>query len=125
MEQTVLLGRGKQILEVSEEEWKQHLTHIPQHGQSRLNFMSEEHRQVRYFVVEELITHQKPVQPESISRILNLPLEQVNQLLDELESRLFFLVRGESGAVNWAYPVTVDTTAHQLTFNSGDQIYGA
>ena len=125
MEQNILLGREQQILEVPEAAWKQHLTQIPEHSQSRLNFMTDAHHQIRYFVVKELAYLQKPIQPEWISEKLDLPLERVQMILDELEQKLFFLVRNEEGAVAWAYPVTVEPTPHQLKFTSGEQLYAA
>jgi hypothetical protein len=56
---------------------------------------------------------------------LNIRLEQVNLILAELQEKLFFLVRNEQGAVVWAYPVTVETTPHKLSFASGERLYGA
>jgi len=125
MEERILLGRDKNILEVPESTWKQHLTQIPQHSQSRLSFMTETHHQIRYFVVKELANAQKPIEPEFISEKLNMPVEQVKSILEELERKLFFLVRNEEGAVAWAYPVTVETTPHKLSFASGEHLYGA
>ena len=125
MEEKVLLGRGQLILEIPQAKWKQHLTQIPQHSETRLSFMTDEHHQVRYFVVKELVNKQKPVEPESISGILEMPFERVESILEELERNLFFLVRDERGAVVWAYPVTVETTPHRLNFSSGEQLYGA
>jgi hypothetical protein len=57
--------------------------------------------------------------------MLKLGLDQVDTILDELEQKLFFLVRNAQGAVSWAYPVTVETTPHRLTFKSGEQLYAA
>ena len=36
-----------------------------------------------------------------------------------------FLFRNPLGEVTWAYPVTVDTTPHPITFSSGEKLYGA
>jgi hypothetical protein len=125
MEEKILLGRDQKILEISQATWKQHLTQIPQHSQARLNFMTEAHHQIRYFVVKEMVNRQKPIEPELVSEKLNMPLERVKVILEELERRLFFLVRNEQGAVAWAYPVTVETTPHRLNFSSGERLYGA
>jgi len=113
------------MFEISLATWKQELAHIPQHSQARLNFMTETHHQIRYFVVKEMAIRQKPIEPEMISDKLNIPLERVNFLLEELERELFFLVRNEGGDVAWAYPVTVETTPHKLSFASGERLYGA
>ena len=125
MDSTILLGQDKQILEVSETMWKQHLSQVPQHSQTRLSFMTDTHHKIRYFVVKELAKRQKPIEPEIISTALDISLAEVSVILDELEQKLFFLVRNDQGAVTWAYPVTVDITPHRLTFNTGERLYGA
>jgi hypothetical protein len=125
MEEKILLGRDREILEFPEAAWRHELTQIPQHSQARLNFMTDAHRQIRYFVVKEMATRQKPIEPELISEKLGIPLERVNTLLGELERNLFFLVRNERGAVAWAYPITVETTPHKLSFVSGERLYAA
>lgn len=125
MEEKILLGRDREILEISQATWKQELAQIPQHSQTRLNFMTDTHHQIRNFVVKEMGIRQKPIEPELISEKLSIPLERVNSLLEELEKNLFFLVRNEQGAVAWAYPITVETTPHKLSFTSGERLYGA
>jgi len=125
MSGTILMGRGRQIAKIPRKAWEEHLSGVPQHGETRLGFMSEEHHLVRYFVVRELPRTEEPIRPEFISQKLKLPLAQVNAILDELEKHLFFLVRNEQGAVSWAYPVTVDHTPHHLTFSTGEQLYAA
>jgi hypothetical protein len=125
MGEKILLGKEQQILEIPEATWKQHLTQISQHSQSRLDFMTNAHHQIRYFVVKEMVNTQKPIEPEYISEKLNMSLERVKLILDELERKLFFLVRNEQGAVAWAFPITVETTPHKLIFTSGERLYGA
>jgi hypothetical protein len=125
MNGTIRLGRGRQIIKIPRKEWEKHLCTVPQHSETRLGFMSEEHHLVRYFVVRELPRTGEPIQPEFISHKLKLPLAQTNAILDELERNLFFLVRNEQGAVSWAYPVTVDDTPHHLTFSTGERLNAA
>src|ERR1043166_4504624 len=125
MEEKILLGREQNIIEFPAGTWKGHLTQVPEHSQSRLSFMTDAHHQIRYFVVKEMASRQKSIEPEFISKQLNIPLEQVNLILAELQEKLFFLVRNEQGAVVWAYPVTVEPTPHELSFASGERLYGA
>ena len=87
--------------------------------------MTDAHHQIRYFVVKEMANTQKPIDPKFISEKLNMPIERVKSILDELERKLFFLVRNEQGAVAWAYPMTVEATPHKLSFASGERLYGA
>jgi hypothetical protein len=125
MDEKILLGRDQKIIEIPRAIWEQHLAQIPQHSQSRLSFMTEAHHLIRYLAVKELVYRQKPIEPEFIAKELNMQLEQVNAILEDLERRLFFLVRNERGAVAWAYPVTVETTPHKLIFSSGERLYAA
>lgn len=125
MSDTILLGRGRELVTIPRRRWEEHVGQAPEHGRTRLSFMSEAHRQVRYFVVRELPRIGKPIPPELIARQLRLPLTQVNHILDDLEKNLFFLVRDERGAVSWAFPITVDATPHSLTFSAGEQLYAA
>jgi hypothetical protein len=125
MEEFILIGRDQEILKIPQATWKQHLAHIPEHSQTRLAFMTSAHHQIRYFVVKEMVTSQKPIKPETISEGLKMPLEMVKQILEELERNLFFLVRNDQGAVIWAFPVTVESTPHKIVFNSGERLYGA
>ncbi len=125
MEENVLLGRERYIVDIPQATWRQRLAQVPEHSQTRLRFMTDAHHQVRYFVVKELVRGQKPIAPEFIAEMLALPLEQVKIILDELESKLFFLVRNAQGAVAWAYPMTVEKTPHRLKFDTGEQLYAA
>lgn len=99
MDDKLLVGQGHQILETSETSWKQQLAQVPQNSQARLGFMTEAHHRLRYFAVRELVNGQRPVAPTFIAEMLHLPLEQVEAILEELEKRLFFLVRNEQHAV--------------------------
>jgi hypothetical protein len=125
MDEKILLGRDRQIIEFPEAEWKQQLARVADPMSGRLSFMTAEHHRVRYFVVRELVNTGKPIRPGTISEMLGLPPEQVSAILDELERKLFFLVRDAQGAVAWAYPVTVEPTPHRLYFSTGERLFGA
>jgi hypothetical protein len=87
--------------------------------------MSDEHHSVRNFVVRELPGVGEPLSPEFIAQKLNLPTDRVEVILDELEKHMTFLFRNAEGAVVWAYPVTVASTPHEVTFSTGEQLYSA
>ena len=125
MSETILLGRGRQFAEIPRKRWEGHLSQVPQHSESRLGFMSEEHHLIRRFVVRELPSSGNPMQPEFIAQSLKLPIGRVNAIVEELERNLFFLARNSRGAVSWAYPVTVEKSPHELLFSTGERLYGA
>jgi hypothetical protein len=92
----------------------------------RIAFMTPQHHAVRNFVVRELPRNRcRPLTPAQIAHSLQLDRSTVARLLDELEPRLFFLVRDARGNVSWAFPVTSDRTPHRLRFSTGERISGA
>jgi hypothetical protein len=125
MAETVLLGRGKSIVTIPRQLLDAHLDQVPEHNERRLAFMTAEHHEVRYYVVREMPRIGEPISPDRIGHDLGLPTDEVQRILDDLEQNLFFLVRDDNGAVSWAFPVTTEATPHQLTFRSGERLYGA
>jgi hypothetical protein len=125
MKETLLMGRGKDMVEIPRAEWEEDLSRVPGHCKHRLAFMSEAHHTVRNYVVKELPSFGKPIPPERIGQALNLTHERVREIVYELERNLFFLVRDQEGAVAWAFPVTAEKTTHQLIFSTGERIHAA
>jgi hypothetical protein len=125
MIEQILIGKGDEIEELPRAEWEAMVRATPEHAQSRLAFMTQDHHQVRNMAVLDLPRVGHPLTPEHFATRLDLGFDRVVEVLDELERKLFFLVRNEAGCVPWAYPVTVDRTPHQLTFSTGERLYGA
>jgi hypothetical protein len=92
---------------------------------SDLAFMTPDHQLVRDFMVREMPRFNKPLSPETIAAEVHLPLDRVHSLLDYLEHAMMFLFRNAAGAITWGYPVTVEKTAHQVAFSSGEKLYAA
>ena len=90
-----------------------------------LDFMSAEHHLVRNHVVRALPGVGRPLSPEQIGAAVGLATHRVVEILDGLERHLTFLYRDSTGAVTWAYPVTVDRTPHHLAFSTGERIDAA
>ena len=105
--------------------WQKRLFKRAEKIEKEHGFMSEEHRNVRNFVLRELPRVGEPLSPKFIAQRLSLQAERVEVILDELEKHMAYLFRSKEGAVVWAYPVTVEPTPHHLTFSSGEQVYAA
>lgn len=125
MSETILIGRGRSISTLPRKKWEGHLKAAPERIRKRLDFMSEDHHRVRYHVVRELPRLGRPIGPPEISQALGLSDGRTKQILEELEERLFFLVRNGSGDVAWAFPVTVDRTGHRILFSTGERLDAA
>ena len=125
MESNVLLVRNNKITLVPRQTWQAHIAEIPEHASERLAFMSDDHHRIRNFVVRELPRFSCPITPQEISSELALTPNRVNVILEDLEQRLFFLVRDQQGSIVWAYPLTTERTPHQLQFHNRERIYAA
>jgi hypothetical protein len=125
MTDNILIGEGAELRREPESAWRQELASVLETPSPRLEFMSRAHHRVRDTVVSELPRHGKPMPSEAVADVTGLALGEVEPILAELERRLFFLSRNDEGAVSWAYPVTVEPTAHRLQFTNGESMYAA
>jgi hypothetical protein len=105
--------------------WQRQIRQNAMKARRMLGFMSEKHHLVRNFVVKEIPRTGQSLAPEYIAQQLNLPIDNVKDILNQLEKKLFFLFRNQNGEVVWAYPVTVDKTPHRISFGSGEVLYAA
>jgi hypothetical protein len=121
----IIVGEGREIRNIPDDEFVNAVNHLPERMAERLAFMSRDHHTVRDFVVREMPRQRRPLSPFQIARITGIDFHRVSAILSELEEHLFFLVRNSEGDVNWAFPVTTDSTAHRLSFSSGENIFGA
>ena len=125
MDEFILVGIESEITRLPVADWMRGLAEAPERISQRLNFMSDEHHLVRNFAVTELPRAGSPITLQHISDTLKLSPGRTAKILDDLEKRLFFLVRNEDDAVSWAFPVTTDETPHRLVFNTGERLYAA
>ncbi len=123
MSSRLLIGLGPYMVPVPRMLWQWQIRRSG-HGKD-LDFMSEEHHLVREFVVRELPSVGEPMSPEFIAEKVNLPIERVEDILEDLDKRMTFVCRNEGEAVVWAYPVTAAATPHRVTFSSGEQVHAA
>jgi hypothetical protein len=125
MKNTMLLGVRQHLVPVPGPIWRREVAKNAKAAINNLGFMSQEHHQVRDFVVCEIPRVGKPLSPAFIAGELGLPLSRVGVILDELEKGMTFLFRNTAGEVAWAYPVTSDDTPHLVKFSSGEQVHAA
>ena len=125
MASRILLGFWRAMVGVPPALWQSEIYRNAKKVRARMGFVAEEHRRVQHYCVRELPRAGEPLRPEVIASGLDMPLDKVRALLDELEAGMTFLYRNSSGAVHWAYPVTVDETPHRVIFGSGKQVNAA
>ena len=125
MGDNILLGISRFIIPIPRLIWRRQVPGKARHLTDDLRFMSTQHHQVRNHAVRELPRVGKPLSPESIARSVNLPISQVNAILDDLEEHKTYLFRDKHGAVTWAYPGTVDSTPHHVLLSTGEEVHAA
>jgi hypothetical protein len=76
-------------------------------------------------VVRDLPGSAEPLAAATIAERAEESVADVKQALANLHTWLGFIALDDSGAVEWAYPVTVANTPHHLAFESGERMTGA
>ena len=125
MANTLMSGFWRYMLAVPPFLWEKQIHKARLRITNNLSFMTAAHRRVHHFVVRELPRKGRPLSATFIAEELHMTEAQVIAILEELETHMTFLFRNETGAVTWAYPVTVAPTPHRVTFSSGEQLYAA
>jgi hypothetical protein len=125
MKDNIFLGLGKLFIPIPGFLWRRMFTKNARDAEESLTFMSPAHHAVRDFVVKYLPEVNEPISAAHIATNLNMRLEDVEQIIDDLEQGMTFLYRGCPEGVTWAYPVTIDSTPHQVVFDNGRQTFAA
>jgi hypothetical protein len=118
MFEKVYLGVGKRMIPVPEFIFRPMVKRDTKKIGSR-PALEPDQRRVQHFAVREIPRRREAIAPEVFAAELDLPLDEVLQILDELERRMTFLCRRGGEKVNWAYPVTSDETPHQVRIDGG------
>jgi hypothetical protein len=118
MFETVHLGVGKRMIPVPELIFRPMVRRDTRKLAGRPG-LEPDQRRVQHFAVREIPRRREAIAPAVFADELELPLEEVLQILDELERRMTFLCRRGGEEVSWAYPVTSDETPHQVRIDGG------
>jgi len=125
MKDKIYFGSGSLFTPVPPSIWRHQFSHDSHDTAAKLDFMSIDHHKIRDFVVKQIPEVGAPITTEYIAESLELNPEDVARIIDELEEKMTFLYRSRPEGVTWAYPVTVDSTPHQVIFDSGLQTFAA
>jgi hypothetical protein len=125
MKDNIYLGMGSLFIPIPSFIWRRLVAKTANDAEGNLNFMSADHHKVRDFVVTQIPQIDGPISTATIAENLDMRVEDAKRIIDELERGMTFLYRSRPEGVTWAYPVTVDSTPHRVTFNSGVQTFAA
>ena len=118
MFERILFGVGRHMVPVPEWLFRP-MVRRDANKLERRPVLEPDERRVQHFAVREIPRRREAIAPEVFAAELDLPLDQVNLILDELERRMTFLCRRGGEDVVWAYPVTAEETPHQIRMDGG------
>jgi hypothetical protein len=87
--------------------------------------LSKEERRVHHFIVMKMTVVKDPITPELIASELEMPNDQVREIVDKLENLKTFIFRCDGKGINWAYPFSLENTGFRMTASSGEQFFAA
>jgi len=87
--------------------------------------LSKEERRVHHFIVMKMAVVKDLITEELISSELGIPVDQVHEIIERLESLKTFIYRSDGKGINWAYPLSLENTGFRMTASSGEQFFAA
>ncbi len=88
------------------------------------NLLAEE-RRIHHFIVKTMATVQEPVTVELVSEQLGLPVDMVEKTINKLEEMKTFLYRNDGKGIDWAYPLSLESTGHEMRASTGERFFAA
>lgn len=82
--------------------------------------LSEDERRIHHHIVRIMPTASKPIEALQVSEALELPLNMVAETIDKLEEMKTFLFRTDGQGIDWAYPVSMEDTGHEMRCSTGE-----
>ncbi len=125
MANRLMSGFWRLMLSVPPFLWEKQVVRARGRIAAGMGFMTPDHRAIHHFSVRELPRLGTTLPPATLAAGLALPERRVVSLLADLEARMTFLFRNPAGEVIWAYPLTVETTPHAMTFSTGERLHAA
>jgi len=91
----------------------------------KTTLLSEQEQCVYYYIVEQMAVAREPIRAISVSTALGIPVDKIVQMIDKLEGLKTFLFRSDGKTVDWAYPLSLQNTGHELTSHKGERLFAA
>ena len=94
-------------------------------AKKKTTLLSDQEQRVHYYIVEQMAVAREPIQTISVSTALGIPVEKIVQMIDKLEGLKTFLFRSDGKTVDWAYPLSLQNTGHELISLKGERLFAA
>jgi len=125
LERKMYLGIGRFMIPIPQVISNRGLEKGVSGARAKAELLSEEERQVHYFVVKKMAVAKEPITAELVSEELGIEVNRVEEIIDKLEGLKTFLYRSDGKGINWAYPLSLDNTGHEITASTGERFFAA
>lgn len=119
------VGFRRHVLKLPAAVGRRRVRALTDRARSIMAELSDEDRSLHLFLATQLPLVGLPLTPAWIGGQRDIAAAVVAEQLDRLGQRKALIARNAVGDVTWVYPVTVDSTPHHLTFESGDRLDAA
>ncbi|MDX2434403.1 MAG: hypothetical protein QNK14_07300 [Desulfobacterales bacterium] len=121
----MLMGIGRFMIPIPQVISNRGLEKGASGARAKAELLSEEERQVHYFVVKKMAVAKEPITAELVSEELGIEVNRVEEIIDKLEGMKTFLYRSDSKGITWAYPLSLDNTGHEISASTGERFFAA
>lgn len=121
----MLMGFGRFMIPIPQVISNRGLEKGASGARAKAELLSEEERQVHYFVVKKMAVAKEPITAELVSEELGIEVNRVEEIIDKLEGMKTFLYRSDSKGITWAYPLSLDNTGHEISASTGERFFAA
>jgi len=125
MDRKMFMGIGRFMIPIPQIVSKRGLDKGASGARAKAELLSEEERQVHCFVVKKMAVAKEPITAELVSEELGIEVNRVEEIIDKLEGLKTFLYRSDGKGINWAYPLSLDNTGHEITASTGERFFAA
>jgi hypothetical protein len=94
-------------------------------AKAKADELSEEERKAHHFIVKKMAVAKEPITAEIIKEELDVPVSRVEEIIDKLEAMKTFVYRSDGKGIDWAYPISLDNTGHNMTAGTGERFFAA
>ena len=94
-------------------------------AKAKEQLLSGDEQRIHHFLVKHMAAAKEPISAELISEELGISLEEAEKAIDKLEVLKTFLYRSDGRGINWAYPLSLEDTGHNMTASTGERFSAA
>jgi hypothetical protein len=95
MDRKMFMGIGRFVIPIPKIVSKRGLDKGASGARAKAELLSEEERQVHYFVVKKMAVAKEPITAELVSEELGIEVNRVEEIIDKLEGLKTFLYRSD------------------------------